>query len=160
MRNFVEELLKRTHNVTFLTSLSMGKQSIANYTEVLIDPTFDPRINCALTSIFISFHLMTIYLFVGLILYFFFFTHNKDSPETLFYYGDKSAFVVIRDRVRFSSSLTNFSLASKNVRDFINQSDLHFDVVINEEFFHDAFSMFGHRFSAPVVTICKQDSDV
>lgn len=41
IRAFVVELLKRSHDVTFVTSISMGKEKIANYTEILIDPPLD-----------------------------------------------------------------------------------------------------------------------
>ena len=41
MQSFVKALLNRGHEVTFLTSQSMGKVKSENYTEVLIDPPFD-----------------------------------------------------------------------------------------------------------------------
>lgn len=46
-------------------------------------------------------------------------------------------------------------LSSENVRNFVASNDHQFDIVINEEFFHDSFLMFGHKFNAPMVTICK-----
>lgn len=42
-----------------------------------------------------------------------------------------------------------------NVQNFINSTGLHFDVIVMEEFSIDSFLMFGHKFKAPVVTICK-----
>lgn len=47
------------------------------------------------------------------------------------------------------------ALNNKKVQEFIHRNDLHFDLVINEEAFHDAFLMFAHKFKAPVVTIFK-----
>lgn len=47
------------------------------------------------------------------------------------------------------------ALNSKSVQEFIKRTDLHFDLVINEEIYHDAFLMFGKKFNAPVVTICE-----
>lgn len=44
-------------------------------------------------------------------------------------------------------------LETENVKNFIN-SNARFDIVMNEEFFHDSFLMFGHIFKAPMVTIC------
>lgn len=38
MQVFIEALLDRGHEVTTVTSFSMGDQKIANYTEILIDP--------------------------------------------------------------------------------------------------------------------------
>lgn len=81
---------------------------------------------------------------------------KKVSVEDLLGHGEKSPFITLNEMVEFFSFSANYSLASKNVRDLINRNDLHFDVVINEEFFHDSFSMFGHRFNAPVVTVCKR----
>lgn len=41
MQAFVKKLLERSHEVTFVTSISMSKEKIANYTEILIDPPLD-----------------------------------------------------------------------------------------------------------------------
>lgn len=82
--------------------------------------------------------------------------YNKVSAENLFVHAEKSPFAVLNEMVEFFSFSANYCLANKNVRDLINRDDLHFDVIINEEFFHDSFSMFGHRFKAPVVTVCKR----
>lgn len=75
----------------------------------------------------------------------------------LIQFKERSLFSIINEMFGMVSSNANHSLANKNVQDFIHRDDLHFDVVINEEFFHDSFSMFGHRFNAPVVTICRQN---
>lgn len=48
-----------------------------------------------------------------------------------------------------------YALSTKNVQAFIQSENYQFDIVINEEFFHDAFLMFGHKFKAPTVTICE-----
>lgn len=55
----------------------------------------------------------------------------------------------------FPLMATEHALASENVKNFINSNNYQFDIVINEEFFHDAFLMFGHKFNAPLVTICE-----
>lgn len=36
---------------------------------------------------------------------------------------------------------------------FLNRQDLQFDLVILEQFFHDSWLMFAHKYKAPVVTI-------
>lgn len=46
MQSFVKALLKRGHDVTFITSQSMSNLNLANYTEVLIDPPFDLHSLC------------------------------------------------------------------------------------------------------------------
>lgn len=38
MQTFIKELLNRGHDLTTITSISMGDQKTPNYTEVLIDP--------------------------------------------------------------------------------------------------------------------------
>lgn len=47
------------------------------------------------------------------------------------------------------------SLNSSNVQKFLHDESLSFDLVINEEFYMESFSMFAHRFKAPLITICK-----
>lgn len=47
--SFVRALLDRGHEVTYLTSNSLKKFNLANYTEVLIDPPFDFLSRCKLT---------------------------------------------------------------------------------------------------------------
>lgn len=39
--SFVRALLGRGHEVTYLTSNSLSKSNLANYTEVLVDPPLD-----------------------------------------------------------------------------------------------------------------------
>lgn len=45
-------------------------------------------------------------------------------------------------------------LNSTNVQKFINNKNLHFDLVINEDMFHESWLMFAHKFNTPIVTIC------
>lgn len=46
-------------------------------------------------------------------------------------------------------------LNSTNVQKFLHDESLSFDLVINEEFYMESFSMFAHRFKVPLITICK-----
>ncbi|XP_023165177.2 UDP-glucuronosyltransferase 2B13 isoform X2 [Drosophila hydei] len=48
---------------------------------------------------------------------------------------------------------TEHALQDAQVRRLIDSQDEHFDLVILEQFFHEAFLMFGHKFKCPVVTI-------
>lgn len=47
------------------------------------------------------------------------------------------------------------ALKSFNVQKFIHDDSFSFDLVINEEFFMESFSMFAHKFKAPLLTVCK-----
>uniref|UniRef100_A0A182IUN1 UDP-glucuronosyltransferase n=1 Tax=Anopheles atroparvus TaxID=41427 RepID=A0A182IUN1_ANOAO len=44
-------------------------------------------------------------------------------------------------------------LETENVRRFIARRDLHFDLVVAEQFFQESWLMFAHKFSAPIVSI-------
>lgn len=48
---------------------------------------------------------------------------------------------------------TNYSLSNANVHKFIHKKNLSFDLVINEELYHDAYLMFGFKFRAPIILI-------
>lgn len=45
-------------------------------------------------------------------------------------------------------------LNTTNVQKFIHSKNVHFDLVINEDMFHESWLMFAHKFNAPIVTIC------
>lgn len=47
------------------------------------------------------------------------------------------------------------ALRHHKVQELIHSTKLHFDLVINEEVYHDVFLAFGHKFNAPVITMCK-----
>lgn len=52
-------------------------------------------------------------------------------------------------------AVADYSLNTTNVQELIHSKNLHFDVVINEEFYQDSVSMFAHRFNAPLISICE-----
>lgn len=79
------------------------------------------------------------------------FMQNQVPQEELYRSSVRSAFGVVSDIIKISSLSTELALSNKNVQNLIHSDQLHFDLVINKEFFHDAFSMFGYRFNAPVV---------
>lgn len=54
----------------------------------------------------------------------------------------------------FPRMMNPYVYESAAVQKLIHSTDQHFDVVINEEFFGDGFLMFGHKFNAPIITIC------
>lgn len=49
----------------------------------------------------------------------------------------------------------DYALNCSNVQKFLHDDSLSFDLVINEEFYMESFSMFAHRFKAPLLAICK-----
>lgn len=126
LQNFVHALLKRGHEVTFLTSNSLSHLKLANYTEVLIDPPID------LTSQMD---------FDGFL---------KGSSAPAF----PAAIFGINMLKNFPRMMNPYAFENPNVQKFIHSTGLHFDVVISEEFFADSFLMFAHQFQAPIITIC------
>lgn len=49
--------------------------------------------------------------------------------------------------------MVDYALSSDNVKNFIQRNDLRFDLVINEEFFQEAFSVFAYKYKSPLITI-------
>lgn len=68
-----------------------------------------------------------------------------------------SAFTVVDAFRSFANLSLDHALADKNVQKFIHRTDLHFDLVINEDIYYDALLAFGHKFKCPVVAICKSN---
>ncbi|XP_055640860.1 UDP-glucosyltransferase 2-like [Toxorhynchites rutilus septentrionalis] len=48
---------------------------------------------------------------------------------------------------------TEHALHSDNVKQFLKQNELKYDLIIAEQFVQEAFLMFGHKYNAPIVTI-------
>lgn len=48
---------------------------------------------------------------------------------------------------------TEHAFRDKNVAALINRTDLQFDVVVLEQFFHDSWLPFAKKFNAPILTI-------
>lgn len=55
----------------------------------------------------------------------------------------------------FRSGLLSTEHAFKDpkVQNLIKPNNLHFDVIVMEQFFHDGWLLFSHRYKAPIVTI-------
>lgn len=45
------------------------------------------------------------------------------------------------------------ALNDSKVQKFIHRNDSYFDIVINEDTYHESWMMFGHKFKAPIVTL-------
>lgn len=75
--------------------------------------------------------------------------------EDLFKMGEEqSPFHFINDMPSFSNVMNAYAFENANVQKLIHSTDLHFDVIINEEFFADSFLMFAHKYNAPTITLC------
>lgn len=72
-----------------------------------------------------------------------FIKHNKTDFDTVHLYE-----VV-------STPSSEHGLKDPNVQKIIHSENLQFDLVINEEFFHESWLLFAYKFNAPVVTICE-----
>lgn len=66
-----------------------------------------------------------------------------------------SIFTSIDQLPDFVHKMNEYAFENANVQKLIHSTNLHFDVVINEEFFADSFLMFAHKFKAPVITMCE-----
>lgn len=68
---------------------------------------------------------------------------------------DDSDFGKVRAYDTYVKNCSDYGLKTSNVQNIIHSTDLHFDLVINADFFHESWLMFAHKFNAPIVTICK-----
>nr|QQJ43251.1 UDP-glycosyltransferase 1-GP [Mayetiola destructor] len=68
--------------------------------------------------------------------------------------SDQNVFHSARQYVNVSIHSSEIGLQSENVQKIIHSTDLHFDLIIKEDFFHISWLMFGYKFDAPVITIC------
>lgn len=46
-------------------------------------------------------------------------------------------------------------LSRPAIQNIINSTDLHFDLVINEDMFMESWLLFSHKFKAPTLTISE-----
>lgn len=62
-------------------------------------------------------------------------------------------------KIRFydlmATPTSEHALKNSNVQKIIYSKNLHFDLVILEDFFQESWLMFAYKFDAPVITICK-----
>lgn len=143
LENFVRALLKREHEVTCVTSIKLSEPIPKNYTEVLIDPPFDVASYGKFVLRFVNKNLFKEF--------------AKVSQEQIYStMAHASSFWTATAFPIFGYLSADFAMNNKNVQKLIHSDDIHFDLVINEEIYHDSFLMFGHKFNAPMVTICKK----
>lgn len=51
-------------------------------------------------------------------------------------------------------STTQYALNHSNVQKLLYADDKHYDLILVEQFYQDAFLMFAHKFQAPIISIC------
>lgn len=68
---------------------------------------------------------------------------------------DQSDFERVRSYFKYVATSAEHGLTTANVQKIIHSNDLHFDLVINGDFFHESWLMFAHKFNAPMIAICK-----
>lgn len=69
--------------------------------------------------------------------------------------GGGSPFGLINQMTSFPFMFNAYNLQNENVKKLIHSTGLHFDVIVNEDFFAESWLIFAHKFNAPVVSICK-----
>lgn len=87
-----------------------------------------------------------------------FFVHHKkisgSQSQLLDGFGG-SAFATISMLAFFPKMTNEYNLQTEAVQKLIHSKDLHFDVIVMEDFFSESYLAFAHKFNAPVVKICK-----
>lgn len=70
---------------------------------------------------------------------------------------DATEFERVRHYEKWSTKCSEHGLTTSNVQKIIHSEDLHFDLVIDGNFFHESWLMFAHKFDAPIVSICNYE---
>lgn len=80
--------------------------------------------------------------------------HFKVLMKDHFTQSDQNDFQKVMSYEALCTPSSEHGLNSSNVQKIINSKNLHFDLVINEDMFHESWLMFAYKFNAPIVTIC------
>lgn len=80
---------------------------------------------------------------------------NIFSVPDVFAVYDQNDFEKIRACEQLSTPSSEHGLKHPNVQKIIHSKDLHFDLVVTEDFWHESWLMFAYKFNAPIVTIGK-----
>lgn len=73
--------------------------------------------------------------------------------------SDNSYFQKVTFYEALCTPTSDHGLNVSNVQKLIHSKNQHFDLVINEDMFHEAWLMFAHKFNAPIITICECDNN-
>lgn len=75
--------------------------------------------------------------------------------EDVYNMGEANGFVRLLIFNWMCAPSAEHGLAHAAVQKLIHSTDLHFDLVINEEMFSESWLMFGYKFNAPTMTISE-----
>lgn len=83
----------------------------------------------------------------------FFFSKKKVSFTSIYDNPEESNFEKVTTYKTICTPSSEHGLNNSNVQKIIHSQDLEFDLVINEEMFHESWLMFAYKFNTPIVTI-------
>lgn len=140
LEHFQNDLLRQGHHVTSVNN-HPTKHPHENLTEIIISPSFDIPKHCEYYTYINSmkFKYMTFIILV--------------PKENIFSMQFVSDFNNLELWWTIGLMTTEHAFKDPKVKKLIESKDDHYDLVIIEQFFHEAFLMFGKRFNCPVVTI-------
>lgn len=137
MGKFIDELLDRGHQLTVVTSHPRKGPSNQNYTEVLMKPIYEFPSCEYLYSCF--FRRLTFKFSVNI--------------NDILSKGPQSDFANLKTFWNHGLATTEHSLNDKKVKELIEMKNHTFDCFIMEQFFSEAFLMFGHKLNIPTITL-------
>lgn len=157
LEHFQRDLLQRGHHVTSVNN-HPTKMPHENLTEIILSPSFDIPKHCEYELETEFYEICTWQIW------------QLDSSLIIAYVSPRSVSPAVPKKnifsMQFASDFQNLqmwwqiglmttehALQDVKLRQLIESQDEHYDLVILEQFFHEAFLMFGHKFSCPVVTI-------
>lgn len=84
------------------------------------------------------------------------FWKNSVKVESLYDLTDISIHRMLMDFLyNLGLETAQHGFTRENVRDFIRNDDSHFDVILAEQLYQEAYLMFAHKYKAPIVSVGK-----
>ncbi|XP_055838426.1 UDP-glycosyltransferase UGT5-like [Episyrphus balteatus] len=123
-KTLIRELVNRGHEVTFITSDSMGKNMGPNYTEVLV-PVYD----------------------------FWFDVQSHFKTDNLFELTSMTLDGFLKMLEIIGTKTTEHALLQPGVQEIFNRTDTEnvYDVLLAEQFYQEAFLTLGLKYNIPVI---------
>lgn len=143
--NFIKELLARGHDVTSITNFKLSENS-TKYKEILIDPQYDLSGHGNVEKLSHRITFLIIFFFKAL------------QPKNQFQLVYDFDYITTLYDMGLKSGL--HGLKDKKVQELIHRNDVHFDLIISEQFFQESWLMFSQKYKAPIITIGKENQSV
>lgn len=67
-----------------------------------------------------------------------------------------SDFQYLQRQYAYNQHASEHAFKTENVKKFIKREDLHFDLIIGEEYHQGNWLIFSHKYKCPTVTISKR----